>query len=75
MRDQQQSMARLIDSGAIPPFVYAYPVRSAYRRLPSRWTIDRIWHGEIRADIRYRQLLKDRKLLRGSMSVASPRGR
>ena len=36
-------MAELIRAGAIPPFVYCYPTRSAYRELDPAWTVDRIW--------------------------------
>jgi oxygen-independent coproporphyrinogen-3 oxidase len=39
-------LSSFVQSGAIPPFVYCYPVRSAYRPLPSRWTVDRIWEED-----------------------------
>lgn len=41
-------LGSLIESGAIPPFVYCYPPRSSYRELPRDWTIDRIWQEDKR---------------------------
>src|SRR5271154_1822913 len=37
------TLSQLIEGGAIPPFVYCYPPRSAYRPLEERWSVDRIW--------------------------------
>jgi oxygen-independent coproporphyrinogen III oxidase len=39
-------LRRLIDGGAIPPFVYCYPTRSAYRPLPASWTVPQIWQRD-----------------------------
>lgn len=44
--DYKSGLKQLVESGAIPPFVYCYPPRSAYRPLPSEWTIDRIWEED-----------------------------
>lgn len=37
----------LVRGGSIPPFVYCYPPRSAYRRLNPSWTVDRIWSEDL----------------------------
>lgn len=42
----QSAIAEDCARGAIPPFVYCYPPRSAYRQLGSEWTVDRIWGEE-----------------------------
>lgn len=39
-------LARLLQGGAIPPFVYAYPTRSAYRPLSPSWTLERVWEED-----------------------------
>lgn len=36
----------LVGVGAIPPFVYCYPTRSAYRQISQRWTFDSIWKAD-----------------------------
>jgi oxygen-independent coproporphyrinogen-3 oxidase len=36
----------LIDKGSIPPFVYCYPPRSAYRALPPEQTRHAIWNRD-----------------------------
>jgi oxygen-independent coproporphyrinogen III oxidase len=42
----RRTLAESIRSGAIPPFVYCYPTRSAYRELDPAWTVERIWQEE-----------------------------
>lgn len=42
----RQILRKLINGGAIPPFVYAYPIRSSYRSLKSKWTIESIWRED-----------------------------
>lgn len=32
-----------IAAGSIPPFVYCYPTRSAYRPIDSKWTVEKIF--------------------------------
>jgi oxygen-independent coproporphyrinogen-3 oxidase len=44
--DFNSGLAALVESGAIPPFVYCYPPRSSYRALPDEWSIDRIWEED-----------------------------
>ncbi|MBI2033270.1 MAG: radical SAM protein [Candidatus Levybacteria bacterium] len=39
----RQELREAIANGNIPPFVYTYPPRSAYRKLPEGVTIDDIW--------------------------------
>lgn len=41
-----ETLRRLIDGGAVPPFVYCYPVRSSYRPLPAGVTVQRVWDLE-----------------------------
>lgn len=36
-------LAAMVAGGAVPPFVYCYPVRSAYRPLPQTATVAQIW--------------------------------
>lgn len=40
-------MSGLVRGGAIPPFVYCYPPRSAYRPLDEHWTVQRIWDEDL----------------------------
>lgn len=44
--DVKSDLATLIESGAIPPFVYCYPTRSAYRPIDPKWTVERIWRQD-----------------------------
>lgn len=53
MRDSDNSdwaidqLNGLVRGGAIPPFVYCYPTRSAYRQLDQSWTLERIWDADL----------------------------
>ncbi len=44
----RQELRDLITGGAIPPFVYCYPTRSAYRAPNPDWTIEKIWEEDER---------------------------
>jgi oxygen-independent coproporphyrinogen-3 oxidase len=44
---KRETLSQLIDAGAIPPFVYCYPPRSAYRGLNPKWTVRRIWDEDL----------------------------
>jgi oxygen-independent coproporphyrinogen-3 oxidase len=46
-KDWEGELATLIEGGAIPPFVYCYPVRSAYRDLDPALTRDAIWSADL----------------------------
>jgi oxygen-independent coproporphyrinogen-3 oxidase len=41
------SLAELIEYGAIPPFVYCYPVRSSYRPPDPSWAIGDVWERDL----------------------------
>jgi oxygen-independent coproporphyrinogen-3 oxidase len=41
----------LVRGGAIPPFVYCYPTRSAYRELDTGWTLERIWDEDLHVSL------------------------
>ncbi|MGH9824693.1 MAG: radical SAM protein [Blastocatellia bacterium] len=41
-------MAKLIQEGALPPFVYTYPPRSAYRQLDRGYSLSEIWQADER---------------------------
>lgn len=41
----------LIRGGAIPPFVYCYPTRSAYRDLDASWTLEKIWDEDLQVSL------------------------
>src|ERR1043166_2492562 len=42
----QETIQELITGGAIPPYVYTYPTRSAYRELQPQWTVKKIWEAD-----------------------------
>lgn len=44
-------MYGLVRGGAIPPFVYCYPPRSAYRPLDPHWTLERIWDEDLKISL------------------------
>jgi oxygen-independent coproporphyrinogen III oxidase len=53
--DMTALLDSLVRGGAIPPFVYCYPTRSAYRELDSHWTLEQIWdedfHNSLTRDV------------------------
>lgn len=40
-------LEKIIGGGAIPPFVYCYPVRSSYRPLDPGVTVEKIWQEDL----------------------------
>lgn len=47
IKNWETELATMVDGGAIPPFVYCYPVRSAYRDLDPEITRDAIWAADL----------------------------
>jgi oxygen-independent coproporphyrinogen-3 oxidase len=50
MNTTRDTLNKLIEDGAIPPFVYCYPTRSAYveyGNLSIPWTIPQIWEEDL----------------------------
>ncbi|MBB4913030.1 coproporphyrinogen-III oxidase family protein [Streptosporangium saharense] len=43
----KSELQRSIDGGAIPPFVYCYPVRSSYRPLDPERAVEAIWEEDL----------------------------
>ncbi len=50
-RAVEDLLDNLVHGGAIPPFVYCYPTRSAYRPLGPEWTLERIWDEDSRVSL------------------------